>query len=233
MNEAPDSQHPLLVTTTWLADRLDDDAFVLIDCGEPLAYRRVHIPGAVGVPHPYLKAAEDPLHVLSADEFERFVRAAGISSGTPVILYDDNASLHAARVWWVFDLYGHTQVRVLDGGFNAWLDEGWPLTSQLPHPEPGDLTAHLDDRCLCRIDELTAALDGGSPPQIWDTRSDAEWTGENDRGNRRAGHVPGAHHLEWSRLMEGPPARRFRPLDEIRRQLVDAGIHPEAETVTY
>ena len=230
----PEAQHPLLVTTTWLADRIDAPDFVLIDCGESVAYRRAHIPGAVGISvNPYLKGDENPRLVMGAEEFERLARRLGVSNDTPVVLYDDNASLHAARVWWVFDLYGHTNVRVVDGGFNAWLEEGWPLTSQPARSEPGSFTARVDDSCLCSIDELKASVEGGHAPQLWDTRSDGEWSGEEDRGNQRAGHVPGAVHLEWLRLMEGPPARRFRPLSEIRQLLVDAGINPEAETVTY
>ena len=80
---------------------------------------------------------------------------------------------------------------------------------------------------------VEAGPDAPDAPQIWDTRSDGEWDGSNDRGNDRAGHVPGAKHLEWLRLMQGPPSRRFRPLDEIRALIEGAGIDPEAATVTY
>ena len=234
-SEGPlEAQHPLLVTTTWLADQIDDPDCLLIDCGEPVAYRRAHIPGAVSISHqPYLKGERDARLVMNAEQFQRHARSLGVSNDTPVVLYDDNASLHAARVWWVFDLYGHKNVRVVDGGFNAWLDEGWPLTSKAETPEPGDFSPRVDESHLCTLDDLKADVEGGSPPQLWDTRSDGEWSGEHDRGNARAGHVDGAVHLEWLRLMEGPPARRFLPLDEIRQTLVDAGINPEAETVTY
>lgn len=234
MEGPAESQHPLLVTTTWLADRIEQADFVLVDCGDSVAYQRAHIPGAVGIPsHPYLKGADNSRLVMDAGEFEQVAQLMGISNDTPVILYDDNASLHAARAWWVFDLYGHTDVRVVDGGLNAWIDEGWPLTSERARPEAGDFTAKRDDSHLCSIDDLLAAVEVGSGSQIWDTRSLGEWNGEEDRGNQRVGHVPGALHLEWSTLMEGPPARRFRPLDEIHQLLVDAGINPEAETVSY
>ena len=94
----------------------------------------------------------------------------------------------------------------------------------------------MDDSAHCLLEDLRAIVEAwpeGGGPQIWDTRSDGEWTGENDRGNQRAGHVPGAKHLVWTALMEGPPARRFRPLAEMRELLKQAGIDPEAETVTY
>lgn len=224
----------LLTSTEWLADHLDGAGsdFALIDAGEAVAYRRAHIPGAVGLPHPYWKGAEQGALVMQPAEFEALAGRLGISNETPVVVYDDNASLHAARAWWVLEHFGHRDVRVVDGGLNAWLHEGRPLTSEVPQPEPATFEAHVDDSAHCLVDDLRAVVERGGT-QIWDTRSDGEWTGENDRGNKRAGHVPGAKHLEWIRLMQGPPARRFRPLDEIRALLEAAGIDPEAETVTY
>lgn len=229
-----DAQSPLLITTEWLTARLDAHEFVLVDAGEPLAFHRAHIPGAMGVPHPYLKGPDDSRLVMSPGEFQELARGWGVSEDTPVIVYDDNASLHAARVWWVFRRYGHADVRVLDGGFNAWLDEGRPVTSA-PYrpPRPGTFLARPQDSEVITIEELKSALASNETPSIWDTRAPDEWNGTNDRGNARVGHVPGAHHLEWRRLMQGPPARRFRPLAEIRAELEAAGIDPDAETVTY
>jgi thiosulfate/3-mercaptopyruvate sulfurtransferase len=226
----PAAQHPLLVTIGWLAEHLEDPELCLIDAGEAVAYRRAHLPGAVGVPHPYLKGDGGKL-VMDAEEFEALARRWGVSPDSPVVIYDDNASLHAARVWWVFRLYGHQHVRVLDGGFNAWLDEGRPLTSAPGRPEPGAFEARLDPSQLCTMDELRAELD--SDIAIWDTRADDEWEGTNSRGNARVGRVPGAVHLEWRHLMQGPPARRFRPLDEIRTAFLEAGLDPDAPTISY
>jgi thiosulfate/3-mercaptopyruvate sulfurtransferase len=233
MADATESQHPLLVTTAWLGEHLENPDFVLIDCSDPDAYRRAHIPGAVSIsPVPTLKSAGNSRLVMEADEFEPLVRRLGVSNDTPVIVYDDNSSLQAARVWWVFERFGHQGVRVLDGGFNAWLDEGRALTSRSPRPEPGTFTANIDESHHCRIEDMRSAVDADNV-QIWDVRSEGEWLGENDRGNARAGHVPGAVWLEWSQLLERPPVGRFRPLDEMRQMLVAAGIDPEAETVAY
>ncbi|MGE0227015.1 MAG: sulfurtransferase [Dehalococcoidia bacterium] len=225
----------LLASTDWLAASLDGAGrdFVLIDAGEAVAYRRAHIPGAVGVPHPYLKARDDRGHVMPPAEFEELAASLGVSNDTPIVIYDDNASLHAARVWWAFDYYGHRDLRVIDGGFNAWLDEGRPLTSLVPRPERGRYTAQPDSTAVCALDELKSAVEGGQAPQIWDVRSAPEWTGAELRGNQRGGHVPGAKHLEWRGLMQGPPARRFRPREEIEAMLRGAGIDPAAPTVTY
>jgi thiosulfate/3-mercaptopyruvate sulfurtransferase len=223
----------LLVSTAWLADRLGKNDFVLIDAGQPDAYHRVHIPGAIGVPHPYLKGKKNKLLVMAEEEFETLARRIGIGNETPVVVYDDNASLHAARVWWVFQLYGHGDVRVVDGGFNAWLEEGRPMTSKVPRPEPGTFTARRDESVLMTLAELRKLVESGNAPAIWDTRSEQEWKGTESRGNRRVGRVPGAKHLEWRHLMQGPPSRRFRPREEIRKALLEAAIDPTAEAVTY
>lgn len=227
------AQSDLLVTTEWLAARIEQPDFVLIDAGDPLAYARAHMPGAVGVPHPYLKGSDGSRLVMPPAEFETLARSWGISNDTPVVIYDDNASLHAARVWWVFRRYGHRNVRVVDGGINAWIEEGRPVTTKPQRPNPGTFTAHPDDDAVISLDELKAAVEGGDAPVIWDTRTDQEWAGTNSRGNARVGRVPGSLHLEWRHLVEGPPNRRFRPLAAIREQLVAAGIDPDASAVTY
>lgn len=228
-----ESPSPLLITTDELAEQLEAHDFVLVDAGEPLAFRRAHIPGAVGVPHPYLKSAEEPQLVITAEEFQALARSWGVSDDTSVIVYDDNASLHAARVWWVFRRYGHQDVRVVDGGFTAWLDEGRPVTSAPYRTAPGTFTARPQDAEVITLEELKSALESDEPPVIWDTRAADEWDGTNSRGNARVGHVPGARHLEWRHLVQGPPARRFRPLEEIRSELVAAGIDPDEEAVAY
>jgi len=227
-----DINSSMLVTTEWLSSQLESPDFVLIDAGEADAYRRAHIPGAVGVPHPYLKGRGSDL-VMDASDFEKLAQRWGVSNDTPVVIYDDNASLHAARVWWVFQYFGHSNVKVVDGGFNAWLDEGRPITSKSPRPESGSFSASVQSEQVCLIEELKDRVNSGAAPAIWDTRSDAEWEGTETRGNDRSGRVPGAIHLEWRHLMQGPPARRFKPLAEIRSALVDAGLDPDRETVTY
>jgi thiosulfate/3-mercaptopyruvate sulfurtransferase len=233
METETESQHPLLVTTSWLGEHLENPDFALIDCSDPDAYRRAHIPGAVSISHaPTLKGAANSRLVMEGDEFEPLMRGLGVSNDTPVIVYDDNSSLLAARVWWVFERFGHRDVHVLDGGFNAWLVEGRALTSRVPRPEPGAFTVNVDESHHCQIEDMRLAVDMGDV-QLWDVRSEGEWRGENGRGNERTGHVPGAVWLEWLKLLEDPPMGRFRRLDEMRQILRAAGIDPEAATITY
>ena len=222
----------LLCDTAWLAEHLHDPELRIIDCGMPDAYNRAHIPGAVGLPHPYLKGKADSLHVMPGPEFEELMEARGIGNDSTVVLYDDNASLYAARVWWVFDHFGHTRARVLNGGFNRWLHEGRPMTAQVPHVTRSTFNAVEDNHGLCTLDELRSCIDDPSVV-VWDVRTSQEWTGEADRGNSRRGHVPGAVHLEWRNLMEGPPERRFKPAEELGRIVSALGLTPENRVVTY
>ena len=221
----------LLCDTAWLQQHLDDPAIRIIDCGMPDAYNRAHILGAVGLPHPYLKGKDSPF-IMDTQEFSELMAVRGVSNDTLVILYDDNASLYAARVWWCLDHYGHTSAKVLNGGFNKWLYEKRPLTAVVPHPELGRFRARAKQEGCCTLDGLRQGI-GDPNVVIWDTRSQEEWTGENDRGNKRKGRVPGAVHLEWRHLMEGPPERKFKPAEELRRMFAGLGITPEKRVVTY
>ncbi len=233
--DAPDpaAQHPMLVTTQWVADHLGDPRLVLIDMAEPVAYERAHIDGAVGVPHPWLKGKDDPNLVMPAAHFEALARSMGLSEDSVVVLYDDHLNRAAARGWWVLERYGFEGARVVDGGLHAWIAEGRPLTQEVPRPAPGNFTVQDHAEAFCTIQDMRDALHPAAGVQVWDVRSDDEFAGTALRGNRRGGHLPGAKHLEWSRFVEDSPGHHLVPLPEMRHLLVEAGINPEAVTVTY
>ncbi|MFN8638469.1 MAG: rhodanese-like domain-containing protein [Dehalococcoidia bacterium] len=243
--DAPDpaASHPLLVTTEWLAAHLGDPRLVLVDVSEPVAYERAHIEGAVGVPHPWLKGAADPNLVMPAADFEALARRWGVTADSVVIFHDDHLNRAAARGWWVAERYGLGRAaraaggidgaRVLDGGLHAWIAERRPVTQVVPHPALGTFEAREHPEAFCTLKDVRDALHPAAGVQIWDVRSDEEYTGASARGNRRAGHVPGAIHLEWTAFVDDTPSHRFVPLEDARRRLAEAGINPEAVTVTY
>jgi thiosulfate/3-mercaptopyruvate sulfurtransferase len=171
---------------------------------------------------------------MGPEAFETLARTWGVRHNRTVVVYDDDASRHAARAWWVLRHYGHADVRVLDGGIDAWLQQGRPLIFETAQLEVGDFSARENDADLCTLDQLKSHAANGDAGgmQIWDTRSEEEWRGTVDRGNARAGHVPGALNLEWLRLTTGPRGR-FQPLDQVRSMLEDAGIDASVPTVTY
>lgn len=228
----------LLVEPDWLVDHAKDPNVRIIDCATVEAYRRAHIPGAVQLPvHFYIKD-EDPdggdhgTFVMKMPAFEALMGGLGIANDTTVITYDDNNALVASRLWWVLNFYGHTNVKVLNGGWHRWLNENRPVTFHATRPPKATFHARpVEDIHASSEDVLNSFNDPAC--QILDARSDAEWNGTNNRGNKRAGHVPNARHLEWTRFVESSDTRRFLPADEIEALLKDAGISRDKPTITY
>ena len=146
--------------------------------------------------------------------------------------YDDNNALVAARLWWVLNYYGHTKAKVLNGGWHRWLSEGRPVTFHAARAPQATFTAKPRPELYATVEDLKAKhTDPGC--NIMDARTDGEWEGTNNRGNKRAGHVPNAKHLEWLRFVTTDDRRTFLPADEIQRLLDEAGISRERPTITY
>ena len=234
MTTAEGFAHPeYLVDAQWVAAHLDDPNLVVLDGDVEAGYLRGHIPGAVLVPDNY---AKDPdtgrVHILAPDKFARFCENLGIGDDTLVVTYDNNQSLYAARLWWCLNYYGHTNVKVLDGGWRAWVNGGHPVSFDRVAGKPGAaFTPQTDASIMVQVDELKEAC-SLADAVIWDVRSDGEYTGANDRGNQRAGHVPGAVHLEWFNVMERD-SHQFKPAAEIRQMLNDKGITPDKAVFAY
>ncbi len=232
MDDKGYARDDLLVDTEWVASHVDDPEVRIVDAGvgrgeEPRSER---IPGAVSPPHPYIKSTDDPLHAVRPAEAKVLFEALGISGDTLVVAYDSAGSRNAARLWWVLALHGHDAVRVLDGGFEKWSAEGRPLATDVGSPARGTFVSRSNPSVLSTVDTLRAAID--DPGAVsWDTRSLGEYTGEDARGNARAGHVPGARHLEWSGMMAADGT--FKPATEVRTALEAIGVTPDKAVHVY
>jgi thiosulfate/3-mercaptopyruvate sulfurtransferase len=232
----------LLVESSWLRDRLEDPRLVIIDCPwEAAAYGRAHIPGSLLRPgHPYVKVETDGepgLHFPTASEFRNTVKSLGIQSDSTVVCYDDWGSLFGARLWWVLKLFGHADARILNGGWQAWIKEGHPISFERPKHQtstPIDLTTPHGGRFVT-VDEILET--GVQIFSLIDARSDDEYQGKTASGNKRKGHVPGAIHLEWNRLLENSDnseaVRKFRSAAEIQTLLDAAGITKDRAWTPY
>ncbi|HWO93510.1 MAG TPA: sulfurtransferase [Dehalococcoidia bacterium] len=232
MENAAYTRPELLAEPDWLWQHREDPNVRVIDTGAPAAYERAHIPGAVALgPNGFLKR-DDGVLVLPADDFSELMQALGVSAGTTVVAYSDSDSPNAARLWWTLAYYGHTNAKVLNGGWSRWLTEGWPVTIDRPAVQRGNFEARPNGSLLCTLDELQVAL-GREDAQVLDVRSKGEWLGTNSRGNARVGHVPGAAHLEWTRTLSDDASKRVRPAAELRAMLAEAGIEPGREVITY
>ena len=230
----------LLASTDWLAEHLDDLNVRVVDCDEFELYLRAHIKNAVGIRvHHYIKHPEYPSNsreyplVAEPDVMKEVMEDMGIGDDTLVVAYDNSGSLYSTRFWWVLCYYGHTNVKVLNGGWKKWVDEDRPLSIDRP-PDVGEVTftPNADDSLVCTLDYGVAHV-GDADTVFLDVRSDEEWDGSNDRENARAGRVPGAVHLEWLNFITEDRHRTLRPASELRSMLEAAGVTPDKNVITY
>jgi thiosulfate/3-mercaptopyruvate sulfurtransferase len=191
---------PLVTATALAAELAGSPRPVILDVrwrlgGPPGmdSYREGHLPGAVfvdldrdlsGPPGP---GGRHPLPDTSA--FERAMRAAGVSQRSRVVVYDDADAVAAARAWWDLRYYGHQDVRVLDGGYRAWLAAGLEVTAGEPAPQPGDFTARPGQMPVLDATSAQATARSGL---LLDARSAERFRGENEHVDPVAGHIPGA-----------------------------------------
>ena len=231
--------HPeRLVTTGWLAEHLDDPGLVVVESDEDvLLYDTGHIPGAVKVD--WHTDLNDPLSrdYVDGAGFAALMSAKGISRDTTVVLYGDKNNWWAAYALWVFSLFGHPDVRLLDGGRSAWVAEGRPLTREVPVREPVDypVVERDDSRIRAFKDDV---LDHLGQPMI-DVRSPGEYSGEllhmpdyPQEGAMRGGHIPGARNVPWARAAADDG--RFRDRAELEAIYPgEAGLSPDDDVVVY
>ncbi len=166
----------------------------------------------------------------SAAHFAEAVGALGISDGDTIVVYDQLGLFTAARVSWMFRLYGARDVRILEGGLPAWVAERRPVTSEAPAPKPATFKARLDAETVADLDEVQAALRDGSA-QIVDARPRLRFLGQapEPRPGVKPGHMPGSLNLPFDVVTA---AGTLRPAEEIRAEMAKAGIDPQQPIVT-
>ena len=223
----------LLADTDWLGTHLDDPNVRIIDCATFELYQKAHIRNAVGLQvNPFIKNADDTLHVMTPDQFATLMGDLGVNSDTTVIAYDTAGGVPASRMWWVLNYYGHTNAKVLNGGWEKWFHDGLPISREIPKFSATTFTPVVEEKLLCSLEYGKSHLDDNKVLYL-DVRSEGEWTGETTRGNKRVGHIPGAVHLEWTNFMNPEPNRTWKSAGELRELLDAAGVTPDREIITY
>ncbi|MBS57959.1 MAG: hypothetical protein CL735_04280 [Chloroflexi bacterium] len=239
MTDATLMNSEILVNSEWLYNHLDDPNLRIIDCDLLDSYERSHIKGAVGISvHHYIKHPsypKDPKNfpwVADAETVKEIFEDMGIGDDTTVVTYDSGGSLWASRFWWVLNYYGHTNAKVLDGGWKKWFDEGKPISIDPPKKIPSTFTPNTDDKLICTLDQALSKID--DPKSIFlDVRSDGEWNGSNSRGNAKSGRIPGSIHIEWTNFVTADKYQIFKSHDELRRILEESGVTPDKEIIPY
>jgi thiosulfate/3-mercaptopyruvate sulfurtransferase len=234
-----DYAHPeMLVTTEWLAERLDDPGLVVAESDEDvLLYETGHIPGAVKLDwHTELNDPQTRDYVNGAG-FARLMSEKGITRDTTLVLYGDRNNWWAAYALWVCTLFGHPDLRLVDGGRAKWIAEGRQLSTDVPQRPRTDYPVVERDDTKVRAfrDQVLTHL--GQP--LIDVRSPGEYTGEllhmpdyPQEGAVRGGHIPGARNVPWARAAaEDATFRSRKELEAIYAG--EVGLRPDDDVVVY
>ena len=215
-----------LVTPAWLAEhqslvKLVDASWYLPAAGRDakLEYTSGHIPSAVFFDIDECAAKSDLPHMLpNAQQFADYVANLGISNDDQIVIYDGHGLFSAARVWWMFSLFGCPQVAVLNGGLPAWLAAGYDLQTGISQPAPGHFQAHAKLNPVVDADYVLQAL-SQTQALVLDARSAARFTGQQQEARKglRSGHMPGSHNLPFTSLLDANQC--LLPRHELRQFL--------------
>jgi len=160
------------------------------------------------------------------------VRKLGLGDGYRIVVYDGDGLISAARVWWMFHLFGHDDVAILDGGLPKWRAEGRPTENTLPILKERHLTAKRNAALVRDLEQMRANLDSARE-QVLDARSAARFRGEEPepREGLRGGHIPGSLNLPYAELLD-PETKCMRPAEELRQAFVAAGVDLSRPVIT-
>jgi thiosulfate/3-mercaptopyruvate sulfurtransferase len=159
---------------------------------------------------------------------EHVLAIHGVTASTPIVVYDEQSGVRAARAFWLLEYFGHP-VRLLDGGFTAWSRAGLPVSREAVAPATTEWTGSRDAQTIATWQDVRAAI-ARPDAVILDTRSDAEYCGTLVRA-KRGGAIPGAVHIEWTQNLT--PEGDFRPAAELKKMYEQAGVTPDREVITY
>jgi thiosulfate/3-mercaptopyruvate sulfurtransferase len=182
--------HPeQLVDTAWVAAHANDAAVRIVDMRRT-GYPEGHVPGAVYLSPVAIRDANSPPTFLPTPAaFEQMMSRLGISDATRVVAYDERGGIYAARLWWILNYFGHTNVALMNGGWTAWTADHRPVTGEASAPKEGRFTPRPQPRWLATASDVVAAIDRPGT-KIVDARTTAEIEGKDLRNIRRGGFVP-------------------------------------------
>jgi thiosulfate/3-mercaptopyruvate sulfurtransferase len=231
----------VLVSTDWVQEHLTDPAIRIIESNEDtLLYASGHIPGAVHVD--WTSDLNDQIRrdYITREGFEVLMTRIGATPDTTIVFYGDKNNWWACYAFWVFQLFGHTKARVMDGGRLKWEKEKKPTSRDTPsYPRSTYKSAERDDRPhRAYRDEVLAHMK--KQGQLVDVRSPEEYAGTRlhmpdypNEGALRGGHIPGAKSVPWARAIN-PDDGTFKTSTELKKLYVeDQKLSPDKETIAY
>ncbi|HRK89489.1 MAG TPA: sulfurtransferase [Anaerolineales bacterium] len=232
--------HPeYLVDTEWVANHLNDPNVRIIESDEdPLLYSIGHIPGAVQVD--WFSTLQHPLRrdFLTKETFEEVASKLGITNDTTVVFYGDKSNWFACYALWLFQYYGHQNVKIMNGGRTKWEQENRPLVKEVPSYPATTYKAKTADKSIRAFrDDVFKQMEAKKP--LVDVRSPKEYSGElthmpnyPQEGATRGGHIPGAVSIPWAQAVNEADFT-FKSAEELKALYEGRNVKPDGEIIAY
>ncbi len=235
-----DYAHPeVLVSTQWVDEHKDDPGVRIVESDEDvLLYDTGHIPGAVKVDwendlqHPVIR------DYISKERFEELMSEKGIANDTTVVFYGDKSNWWACYAFWTFKMFGHERCLIMNGGRQKWIEEGRPLTKEVPSYERTTYrVSKVDESIRAFRKDVMKHIESSNP--LIDVRSPGEYSGEllhmpdyPQEGALRGGHIPGAKNVPWGRAANEDGT--FKSADELKAiYMEELGLRPDDDVIAY
>jgi len=224
--------HPdQLVDTDWVAAHAHDANVRIVDMRQS-GFGDGHVPGAVYVsPVAIRDAKAAPTFLPTPAAFQELMSKLGIGDSTRVIAYDERGGIYAARLWWILNYFGHSNVALMNGGWIKWKAEHREESKDTATPPGSTFTPKPQPRWLATADDVVKSI-GKPGVKIVDARTQAEIDGKDLRNIRRGGFVPSSTPVYWEDLLD-PQSKTFKPADEIKSLYQSRGILPTQEVIAY
>lgn len=231
--------HPeTLVETDWVAAHASDPNVRVVEVDvDTSAYEQGHVPGAIAWNWTTQLCDTVRRDIIPKDQFERLMAESGVGNGTTVILYGDNNNWFAAWAFWQMKLYGHQDVRIMNGGRKKWTAEGRELSTDVPKVEKASYTAHEPDLSLRTFLAEAMQTSADRSKGFVDVRSPDEFTGKIlappglPETCQRGGHIPGAVNIPWGQAVHEDST--FKTYDELKALYAGKGITPDRPVISY
>ena len=232
--------HPeTVVDTEWVAQHRGDANVMIVEVDvDTSAYDEGHIPGAVGWDWRVDLQRRPSRDIPTKEEWEALLSRSGISNDSTVILYGDNNNWFATFAFWLFKMFGHNDVRMMDGSRSKWIAEGRETTTEVPQPAAASYQAQDADMSLRAFRDDVAATIGYGDRGLVDVRSPGEFSGEllapadlPQEGAQRGGHVPGAQNIPWATAVNEDGT--FKSVSELQEIYGSKGIIADNPTIAY
>lgn len=212
----------------------NDNAVKIIDFRTPEEYQQDHIVNAINIWRPEIRSTSYPYSgmMASKEEVEKVFRKKGIRKNDLLIVYDDKGLCDAARLWWMLQIYGHQNLRMLNGSYTSW-KASHEVSSDIPEITRSHF--HFQQKPSYKIhiskEEVHKAL---NKKLILDTRTEDEFTGKRQKkGAYKAGHIPNAIRIDWANTIHYHGDKRFKTVEELREIYKDVLAHQEDTIITY